>query len=287
MSSYFVNQLTNCYTQDGGGGGRESVPEHYPQASSPYHRASYGQSYPAYGSPSPGAATGHTGGEYYGGLTHRLTHPPMGSREKLSPPASGMGSAETAIGATNPRSQQNRSPEYKHQTSNTSTASSNYSNNSSVTHNNVNNHHSGNNGNNSLSSSGSSSAGSQSGGDLAAMDSPPPQRARSVSSPESSSPPAAAQTGGSGGTGGGGPGSTTGSTGGTGSDQDPASPTQSPTSAPQIYPWMRRQHSGTHNNGMVHFLIISYIITDFLKSRTCKIWFSDPDRSKCIKPQPR
>ena len=243
MSSYFVNQLTNCYTQEGGGGGGESAREAYSQTSSPYHR-NYNSgvntaSYPAYGSPSPGAATGHNGTEYYHGInTQRLSHPPI-HREKHSPPShpSGMGAADNIIGATNPRSQQNRSPDYQHQTSNTSTVSSNYSTNSG---NNNTNHH-----NNHMSSA--SSSGSQSGTEMTSMDSPPPQRTTSVSSPESSSPPAQqTQVASSGGGG-----------GGSGSEADPTSPTQSPSSQPQIYPWMRRQHSG-HGHGNT-LLIISLI----------------------------
>ena len=91
MSSYFVNRLTNCYTQEGDGGGGESAREAYPQTSSPYHR-NYNSgvntaSYPAYGSPSPGAATGHNGTEYYHGMnTQRLSYPPI-LREKHSPPS--------------------------------------------------------------------------------------------------------------------------------------------------------------------------------------------------------
>ncbi len=265
MSSYFVNQLTNCYPQESGGGGGESAREPYPQAHSPYHRGYNSASYPAYGSPSPGAATGHNGSDYYTGMnTQRLSHPPLQQgREKHNSPnnltggsaGGGLGTpADNAIGATNPnpnpRSQQNRSPDYQHQTSNTSTASSNYSTNSG---NNNSNHH-----NNHMSSA--SSSGSQSGTEMTSMDSPPPQRTTSVSSPESSSPPAQqTQVPNSGGGG-----------GGSGSEGDPTSPTQSPTSQPQIYPWMRRQHSGHGHGNFLLYLFLFHKKTTSLTFQTCK-----------------
>ncbi len=264
-----MNQLANCYPPppESGGGGSGDTREGYPQAHSPpYHRGYNNASYPAYGSPSPGAATGHNGNDYYGAPppamnTHRLSHPPIqaAGRERhsspnhLASPGGGGGgmaaSADNAIGATNPqRPQQNRSPEFQHQTSNTSTASSNYSGN-----NNNNNTSSSNNNNNSGSAS-SSSSGSQSGTELTALDSPPP-RTNSVSSPESSSPPAAQQTSQVASSGGGG--------GGSGSEGDPTSPTQSPNSQPQIYPWMRRQHSAHGHGGNI--LCISLYLSSIFK----------------------
>nr|ATG29891.1 homeodomain transcription factor Hox5 [Alitta virens] len=234
MSSYFVNSLTTCYRQGvgDGGGGTERPSRDYPQSASPHYRAYSNAGY-SYGSPA-GSNTPQNG-DYY--MTQRLSHPPL--RDSTSP-----ASAQLAVDTASAPSSLNPAPGVR-----------DYS---------------------------SSSYGNSSSGELSPIDSPPPAHqhhstshtpshplshatSNSTSTQQAKSPATAnSPAAGAGGTGNAAGSQTTvpspDSSASPGASSSQASPAGSPVSnngsssnsqsQPQIYPWMRRMHTGHEANGV-------------------------------------